>query len=86
MPPVCEVHVIGLSDPSKYLSNVCLDVLIGFVGIDFIMVSVIVVYSSNGILNYREALLRAGVAEPTGSRVHQAVLFHSSLANVQAVP
>ncbi len=76
-----------------------LDVLNGYVGYhswdvtleqiaasDFYVVSVVVVHASNGRLIYREALLRAGVGEPTGSRVHQAVLFHSLLASLQASP
>ncbi len=50
------------------------------------MVSVIVVHSLKWILISREVLLRAGFSEHPGSRVYQAVIFHSLLAHFQAVP
>ena len=99
MPPVCKVRVNWTFRPIKYLFNACLDVLNGYVGYhswdvtlqqiaasDFYVVSVIIVHSCNGILIYREALLRAGVGESIGFRVYQAVVFHLLLANLQAVP
>ena len=90
---------MGPLDLLKYLFDVYLDVLDGYVGYhswdvtlgqiaasDFYVVSVVVVHASNGRLIYGEAFLRAGVGEPTGFRVHQAVLFHSLLASLQASP
>ena len=89
----------GFLDLSNYLSDVSSDVLNGYVGYhswevtvgqvaasDFYVVNIVFVHEYNAVLTYRQALLRAGIGESTGSRVCETVVFHPLLAGLQASP